>query len=295
MSALLTPLSLKKEPPRNMASLASVLSFGFDPMPPDLLLPLWAELGCTRGQFYRNTDNPPDYGEARRMAEDAGVPIDSMHGVFGARLDPSSPRKAVRRAAIDAYRREVDVAHAVGATGIVVHPSPRNPGDVVFGPSDIAARHEALVASLDDLAKLGREHGVQFWLENLPLDHLFGTDPVRLARTLIDHGRPEIGMCFDTGHAHISLEEASEHFDRIAPAVRCVHVSDNDGERDAHQWPGDGNLNWAPMGEGLAGLDDGVSVALELFPKPEELRARIDAGYAQTIRRLVLPGVAAEL
>jgi len=276
-----------------MACLATVLSFGFDPMPPDQLLPMWAELGCTRGQFYRNTDNPPDYAQARRMAEDAGVPIDSMHGVFGLRLDPSSPRKAVRRAAIDAYRREIDVAHAVGATGIVVHPSPRNPGDVVFDPQDIVDRHDALVATLHDLADLGHEHGVAFWIENLPLDHLFGTDPAKLAQTLLEFDRPEIGLCFDTGHAHISLDGASDRWDAIAPVVRCVHVSDNDGDRDSHQWPGEGTIDWAAMGEGLAALDDSVELALELFPKPEELRARIDRGYAETVRRLLLPGVAA--
>jgi len=276
-----------------MACLATVLSFGFDPMPPDRLLPLWAELGCTRGQFYRNTDNPPDYADARRMAEDAGVPIDSMHGVFGVRLDPSSPRRAVRRAALDAYRREIDVAHAVGATGIVVHPSPRNPGDVVFDPADIAARHDALVASLHDLADLGRDHGVQFWIENLPLDHLFGTDPVKLSQTLAEFDRPEIGLCFDTGHAHISLDEASDHWDRIAPVVRCVHVSDNDGDRDGHQWPGDGSIDWSAMGEGLSGLDDSVELALELFPRPDELRDRIDRGYADTVKRLLMPGVVA--
>ncbi|MEM9252509.1 MAG: sugar phosphate isomerase/epimerase [Planctomycetota bacterium] len=276
-----------------MACLATVLSFGFDPMPPDRMLPLWAELGCTRGQFYRNTDNPPDYAQARRMAEDAGVPIDSMHGVFGARLDPSSPRNAVRRATIDAYRREVDVAHAVGAVGIVVHPSARNPGDVVFDPTDIAARQGALEASLDELAAIGRDAGVSFWIENLPLDHLYGTDPLRLARTLKAYDGPELGMCFDTGHAHISLDEASDGFDQVAPVVRCVHVSDNDGERDSHDWPGEGTIGWGTMGPALARLDDGVSVALELFPKPEELRARLDAGCAEAIRRMVLPGVAA--
>jgi sugar phosphate isomerase/epimerase len=276
-----------------MATLATVLSFGFEPMPPERLLPMWAELGCTRGQFYRNVEHPPDYADARRRAEDAGVPIDSMHGVFGPTLDPSSPRQAVRRAAVEAYRREIDVAHAVGATGIVVHPAPRNPGDLVLDPADEAARQAALLASLDDLADLGREHGVAFWIENLPLDHLFGTDPAALARTLLAHDRPELGLCFDTGHAHISLDEASDHWPTVAPAVRCVHVSDNDGDRDRHQWPGDGTIGWDAMGEGLAGLDDSVAVALELFPTPDELQARLDAGFAHTLRRLLLPGVPA--
>ncbi|MEM6333261.1 MAG: TIM barrel protein [Planctomycetota bacterium] len=277
-----------------MATLGCVISFGFESMPPDRLLPLWAELGCTTSQFYRNTDQPPDLAEARRMAADAGLPIRSMHGVFGPRIDPSSPRNALRRASVDAYRPELDVAHAVGAVGIVVHPAARNPGDDALAADDRAARRDALLTSLDELADLAQGSGVHIWIENLPLDHLFGTDPAQLAELVAIAQRPELALCFDTGHAHISLDEASDGFADLAPQVACVHVSDNDGDRDAHQFPSDGSIHWPTMGEHLAALPDPVDVCLELFPSPDQLRARLDAGYADTLRQLVMPAATAD-
>src|SRR3990172_8336743 len=79
-----------------MPYLSTVAAFGFADFNPPTLLPLYRQLGCRGCQFYRNPENPPAPAEARRIAEDAGLPIDSVHRLFGQDLDPSTPNHPAR-------------------------------------------------------------------------------------------------------------------------------------------------------------------------------------------------------
>src|SRR5690606_20366711 len=98
------------------------------------LLRAYRQLGCVTCQFYRNETAPPDLAEAKRIAEAAGLPFDSIHGVFGEAYDPSSPDETVRARAIEVYRREADVALALGGPMVVVHPAPPAPRRSVITP-----------------------------------------------------------------------------------------------------------------------------------------------------------------
>ncbi len=271
-----------------MAYLSTIASFGFDPMPPAQMLPLWHNLGCRTSQFYRNTANPPDLKIAKRMAQDAGVPFDSMHGIFGPDLDPSSPDEAHRCRTIDAYRAEAEIALAICVKKIIVHPSPANAGDTVLGAEDAAARQAALLRSMHELADIGDEMGVVFLLENLPLNFLAGTEPAELAQMVRQVDRPSLAMCLDTGHAQISAD-ALDAAHQCAPAVHACHINDNDGERDQHAWPGDGTCDWSVLGPALAALPDDVPLALELFPTPDYLMGRIHDGYADRLAEWFTP------
>ena len=76
---------------------------------------------------------------------------------------------------------------------------------------------------------------------------------------------PNVGCCFDSGHALVMdtypgkgaydsymtdevwsgrVENFSEAFESMAPAMVTCHLHDNDGFSDQHLAPGDGIENW---------------------------------------------------
>ena len=83
-----------------MAYLATIAAYGFPDIDIAAMLSLYRELGCSACQYYRNEHNPPNSEQALKIAMDAGVPFDSVHGVFGPALayrtsagaGPNSPR-----------------------------------------------------------------------------------------------------------------------------------------------------------------------------------------------------------
>jgi len=258
--------------------LSFVASFGFDPMPEERVFPLYKQLGCKTAQFYRNPAEPPTTEHARQLIAQAELSFDSLHGLFGSDLDPSSPDQATRQKAIDVYRAEGQLVRDLGGKMVVVHPAPMSPDAPPPSPPP-AERVEALGLSLEQLASIGEELGVVYLIENLPGQALLGSDPVFIAQQVRQAASPHIRMCFDTGHAHMTCN-AAEALVACADAIGGCHLNDNHQHADEHLFPGEGTLPWDTMRETFAALGEDVAVALELFPGPERLQQAIDEGYS---------------
>jgi len=54
-----------------------------------------------------------------------------------------------------------------------------------------------------------------------------------------DINDPTVGLLLDTGHARVTATALAERperfFEILAPYIRALHISDNDGIRDTHQ------------------------------------------------------------
>jgi len=274
-----------------MAYLATVASFGFADIPLDRLLPLYRRLGCEAAQFYRHPDHPPTPEHAKAVVADAGLRFDSIHGLFGPDLDPSSPDPAVRAFAVQTYREEAELARALGASCVVVHPAPAatdeadadlltrsidRPPHGLRAAGDLARRREALAATARELAAAADELGVRFALENLPPGYHFGDDAAALAETVGSLGHGGVGVWFDTGHAHLAGGVGAA-LDHLAPFVLGVHLNDNDARRDQHLLPGGGTIDWAGLWPRLQRLGGRVPLTLEVFPAEDTLRGYVEA------------------
>ena len=265
-----------------MPYLSTVAAFGFDEFNPSTLLPLYHELGCTGSQFYRNTDNPPPTSEARRIAQDAGVPFDSIHGVFGPQYDPSSLDDSVRKATIETYRREGDLALELGGPCIVVHPSPHadDPKNVTQHHRD--QRIDPLRRSMEELAGIGHHLGVTYLFENIPFPAYLGHDPAQLASLIRELNHPNIRMCFDTGHAHMTCS-ADAAIEGCGDVIAYLHVHDNDSIKDSHQIPGQGTYPWKAARRTMVALPPQVPAMLELFESEQTLQRHINDGLGQKL------------
>lgn len=250
-----------------MAHLACIAPFGFS-FDPTRFLAAYRAVGCSTCQFYRNEQRPPAVADALKAASQAGLRFDSIHGVFGFHLDPSSSDERHRQRCLEIYEGEGRLALELGGPMVVVHPSAWNPGMRMMTRGEIEAASAPRWAHLDDfmkrLAAIGERQGVTYLIENQPMNCPLGHDTVRLARAVLAVGSPRIRMCLDSGHAHMTGDVVASLREAM-PAIEYLHVHDNDAKVDDHRMPGDGTIDWAGFAGVLRETGSTVPRMLEVF------------------------------
>lgn len=208
------------------------------------------------------------------------MPFDSIHGLFGADIDPSSPDREHRDACLRIYEQEARLALELGVDSVVVHPSANRADYQSYDPGQAQALEAMRWPHFDDFAKrlieVGEKLGVTFLIENVPYAFPLGHNPSALAERIRFHNNPRLRMCFDTGHAHVT-DDVARALEKCAPVIDYLHIHDNDGIMDNHRMPGDGTINWARFSASLAKADLRVPCMLEVFypiENVEELTAQ---------------------
>ena len=268
-----------------MPVLSTTAAFGFD-ADPARTLAAFAALGCAAAQFYRNPARPPSLGDARRIAERAGMCFDAVHGVFGADIDPSSPDSAHRAHCLAIYREEAVVARELGAPRVIVHPAAYRPGGQPPAPEGRARRRAALDEFARRLAEEGERSGVRFLLENLPPGVAIGDEPDELRDCVASIASPCLRMCLDLGHAHLS-GDAPASIRSCAEVVDYLHIHDNDRRSDLHLFPAarGGTIDWDAVGAALRQLRLGAPRMLEVFAPIELIEGAASRGAAADLAR----------
>ncbi|MGD9690248.1 MAG: sugar phosphate isomerase/epimerase family protein [Phycisphaerales bacterium] len=250
-----------------MATLACIAPFGFS-FDPTRFLAAYHSLGCRTCQFYRNEQRPPTIAEALKSAELAGLRFDSIHGVFGFHIDPSSPDERHRKRCLEIYETEGRLATDLGGPLVVVHPSAWNPGMRMMTRAEIEAASAPRWPRLDDfmrrLAEVGQRLGVTYLIENQPMNCPLGHDTIKLAQAVQAVGSSHIRMCLDTGHAHMT-GDLVEQVRSAMSVIAYFHIHDNDSKVDDHRMPGDGNIAWDRLAAVLRESGTAAPRMLEVF------------------------------
>ena len=76
---------------------------------------------------------------------------------------------------------------------------------------------------------------------------------------------PYMGVCFDSGHAHVN-GELFEAFNLLKPLIITFHLHDNDGTRDMHLQPPYGTLDWDGFSHILKEMDFRDPIVVESQP-----------------------------
>jgi sugar phosphate isomerase/epimerase len=174
-------------------------------------------------------------GIARWFRENT-LPPPSLHLPFVENAGPSrriwisalEPERRQREAALDEIKRALELADLITLSHAVLHLG--NPRDT-FTP--VAFEHAyAAVAQIRSFS------GVPVTVENIP-NEISTVERLEEFRSVSQ--LPELGICYDAGHGHLRSEfPVFEH-------VRTMHLHDNNGERDEHLWPFEGELNWPAL------------------------------------------------
>ncbi len=184
-----------------------------------------------------------DLDTVRRAAgllESLGIGAYSFHAPFADPIDISSPDETQRIASVREVLAAAEAASILGSRHFVIHPGPEHSPHP--GGEDRQHRLENVARSLDQIATECRRLRMTCVLENKLPHLLFGNTADMLwilgAMTVTD-----VGVCLDTGHAHLGGELDTAMF-KLANHLRMVHASDNRGHYDDHLPPGQGAIEW---------------------------------------------------
>lgn len=106
---------------------------------------------------------------------------------------------------------------------------------------DLAKQGNKLISVLDRAVKLSKENNIQLLLEN----NWRGSFSDASDLLWIFEKFPQIKMCFDIGHAHISNNGNELSFiEKMAPHILNAHIHDNNGTKDEHLALGSGSMKY---------------------------------------------------
>ena len=207
-----------------------------------------ARLGYDAIEVMVGTDETSqDIGQVRHLAEYHGVPVCAVHApclLVTQRVWGSDPWGKLETSA--------EMAHAVGADVVVVHPPFRWQRDY--------AR-----AFVEGVALLEERTGIAFAVENMY--------PWRASRREMQVYAPHwdpVGLDYanttlDVSHASTARMDSLELAKKLAPSLRHLHLTDGSGSaKDEHLIPGRGNQPVAELLEHLASVGFAGHVVLEV-------------------------------
>ena len=207
----------------------------------DELLPLYERLAR---MGYDGLELPIFGGEPERFRKlgarlaDLGL-ARTATAVCPEHADPIHPDVAVRRAAVAHLARTIDCCEAAGADllggplyAAIGKFSGKPPTD-----SEWEASVDVMQAAADHAARAGVTLVFEF-LNRFEIYLL--NDAAQTARYARCVARPNVGVHYDTFHAHIEEKDVTAAIEQAGAAIRHVHVSEND-----RSTPGLGQVRWA--------------------------------------------------
>ena len=151
----------------------------------------------------------------------------------GSALNIASRDRKTCIEAMDEIKRAIEVAEKIPFKFLVQHIG-------TGGEEFDEHKFDAAMTSIEHLRAFAKPLGVHILLENIPNEL---STPARLVEFIHVTHLPDVGVCFDVGHANMG-EGVAASFEPLKPFIRSAHVHDNGGDRDAHLWPGNGKIYW---------------------------------------------------
>ena len=167
------------------------------------------------------------------LLSDIGLVCLDVHGTATQTiaLDTFSPQH--QQEYIKLLENRIDFCHHVGGDAVVVHPPPYHAPQL----EERMAQSHKVIQSVE---KLCMDKSVRLAFENVRKD-----DHLIIGEYFEKYPPEFVGLCYDSGHANINdnLDEVIKLGDRLI----VTHLHDNKGEKDDHQYPGWGTIDWTKI------------------------------------------------
>ncbi len=230
-----------------------------------------------------------------RAVEEAGLRVGGLATGLYWRYSPTSDDAATRHKAADIARRQLSLAHALGAGAILVVPG--GVGEPMGGPLvryDVAYERarEFVVA----LAPQAASAGVDLAIENVWNKLLLS--PLEMRQFVDEAASERVGVYFDVGN--VLLYGYPEHWiDILGPRIRRVHLKAFRravGTLDGFVDIGAGDVDWEAVGGALRRSGYDGPLTAEVFPTAQDRSdveayvMRIGQQVARAAQRMGGPG-----
>ncbi len=239
------------------------------------------EIFGARGHFdYANRKQ--HISEIATWFRNSRVPLNSVHSPMYSGyewgkeglppINIADPEKRRRIEAMDEIKRAIEIAEQIPFRFLIQHIG-------VGGEEFSEKKLDAAMTSVEHLKAFAKPLGVTVLLENIPNEL---STPEKLLQFLHLTHFTDVGICFDFGHAHV-MSSVKQAFELLRAHIRSTHVHDNNRDRDAHLWPGEGSIQW---GEALELLRSAPQVPPALLEINGEGKTDIPQAAAQAFRKL---------
>ncbi len=120
-------------------------------------------------------------------------------------------------------------------------------------------------------AEIAYQHHVGIAIENMIESKLnkrtrrFGSSSEELLELLDVLNDPVFGICWDTGHAHVSNINQTGALLDIGQNLKALHIADNDGRTDDHNAPYFGTIDWPPILQTLKKIGYAGDFTFEIY------------------------------
>jgi sugar phosphate isomerase/epimerase len=174
------------------------------------------------------------------------------------------PEKSRRIDAMDEIKRALEAAEQIPIRFLNLHLGER---EDTWSPRAL----EFSITALEHLRAFANPLGVKLVVENLQNEV---TRPDHIKEILTTGHFKDIGVCLDTGHAHLG-EGVAATIAELYDYIRTVHIHDNHGGKDEHLWPGDGTIDWPKTMESLKAAPQSPAGVLEIHYSLDEANETI--------------------
>ena len=183
---------------------------------------------------------------------------------LGAQENPADADPAVRARGLEKIRWTIDRAADIGAEVIC------GPFHSAFGHFTQAAPTRDEVRRSADVLREAGEYaeaaGIPLALEALNRFECYLCNTAAQLMELVEVvNHPQVGVMFDTHHAHVEEKSVVDAIRRMAPKLYHVHISEND-----RGTPGDGMVSWGDVFDTLASVGYGGWLTIEAFTREDE-------------------------
>lgn len=184
----------------------------------------------------------------KELCDELGLPITQGHAHYYSSKQNREFTPLEREVHISKMMRDIEAAGICRIPWLVFHPA-------TSYDSAGYSRRETLKNETERFKRFGEmaaKHGVGIAIENIGRtksgDKLFGTTTEELLELLDCLGDDNLfGICWDTGHGNLHKINQPEAIRQMGKRLKALHIHDNRGEKDEHQLPYLGNIEWEPL------------------------------------------------
>ena len=212
-----------------------------------------------------DTIKKEEFAGTCKLLKKAGLSI-TFHAPY-LDMSPGSPDLKIRAIVLERMNQVMDMAEIAVPSAIVVH------GGYDKWRFD-GAMDLWLKNSLETWPTIVRRAGKIG--TRLAMENVFDDTPEPITKLLNAMDSPHFGHCFDVGHFKLfSKVSMEEWFRQLGKRMIEVHIHDNNGGRDEHLPPGEGNIDFIKFFDLLRNCSQEVIYTIEPH-KEEHLRKNLE-------------------
>jgi sugar phosphate isomerase/epimerase len=192
-----------------------------------------------------------------RFLRDAGLTVETIN-IPSLDQNLASGTPQMRDYTVRLFERLIEVAEAIGASGMIVVTGRVNP---LIAP----ARQDLegwFSESFQRLLPAAERTGVNLLLENIPMGVYPRADQLIAFADRIDH--PLVSVCYDIANAHFIGEDTNAGLRQVRSRLGIVHLSDTGRQAWKHDPVGEGGCDFAGFGATLREIGYARTSMLEL-------------------------------